>query len=91
MYPAGVSLLAVCLATALITDGQDALTSTRSSAVAVEAPSIDDFAWLAGHWRGEGLGGVCEEVWSQPLAGTMMGSCRLAERRDPVLRAHGAR
>lgn len=44
MYPAGVSLLAVCLATALITDGQDALTSTRSSAVAVEAPSIDDFA-----------------------------------------------
>ncbi len=77
MYPAGVSLLSVCLATALVTDGQDALTSTQSAATAVEAPSIDDFAWLAGHWRGEGLGGVCEEVWSQPLAGTMMGSFRL--------------
>ena len=39
--------------------------------------TIDDFAWLGGAWRGEGFGGVCEEIWSQPLAGTMMGSFRL--------------
>ena len=41
--------------------------------------TIDDFAWLAGPWRGEGFGGVCEEVWSHPLAGTMMGSFRLVQ------------
>jgi hypothetical protein len=46
-------------------------------------PSIEDFAWLAGHWRGEGFGGVCEEVWSAPLAGTMMGTFRLV-RDDEV-------
>ena len=72
--PACVSLLSICLATALVTEGQPPQTSTGTWA---EAPSIDDFAWLAGHWRGEGLGGVCEEVWSEPLAGTMMGSFRL--------------
>ena len=38
---------------------------------------IEDFDWLAGAWRGEGFGGVCEEVWSEPLAGTMMASFRL--------------
>jgi hypothetical protein len=45
--------------------------------------AIEDFAWLAGHWRGEGFGGVCEEVWSAPLAGTMMGTFRLV-RDDEV-------
>ena len=41
--------------------------------------SIDDFAWLAGHWRGEGFGGQVEEIWSQPLGGTMVGTFRLVK------------
>jgi Domain of unknown function (DUF6265) len=51
------------------------------SFVAAVAPraTVSDFAWLAGHWRGEGLGGQCEEIWSEPLAGTMMGSFRLVK------------
>jgi len=40
---------------------------------------IDDFAWLSGHWRGEGFGGQVEEIWSQPLGGTMVGTFRLAK------------
>ena len=71
------SLIAVCVATAVLTDGQKTQMSSTSSAPAQASPSIEDFAWLAGHWRGEGLGGLCEEIWSRPLAGTMMGSFRL--------------
>ena len=41
--------------------------------------SIDDFAWLAGHWRGEGFGAEVEEIWSQPLGGTMVGTFRLVK------------
>ncbi len=41
--------------------------------------SIDDFAWLAGHWRGEGFGGEVEEIWSRPLGGTMVGTFRLVK------------
>ncbi|ANM31358.1 hypothetical protein ABI59_19930 [Acidobacteria bacterium Mor1] len=50
-------------------------------AVAAELPSgqevtIEDFAWLAGAWIGEGFGGTLEEVWTPPRAGMMMGSFR---------------
>lgn len=47
-----------------------------AGAVAQESPeyTIDDFAWLAGHWQGEAFGGVCEEVWSPASAGTMIGT-----------------
>ena len=39
--------------------------------------SIKDVAWLAGNWKGEGLGGIVEESWSPALGGTMMGMFRL--------------
>lgn len=29
--------------------------------------------WLEGHWLGDGLGGVSEEIWSPPRGGVMMG------------------
>lgn len=38
---------------------------------------IEDLAWLAGYWRGEGLGGIIEELWTAPLAGRMIGAFRL--------------
>jgi hypothetical protein len=28
--------------------------------------TISDMAWLAGHWAGEALGGLSEEIWSDP-------------------------
>ncbi len=37
---------------------------------------INDYAWLAGHWVGEGFGGVSEEIWSPPADGAMMGMFR---------------
>jgi len=33
--------------------------------------------WLAGHWQGEAFGGITEELWAPPLAGSMMGSFKL--------------
>ena len=41
--------------------------------------SIEDVAWLEGHWSGEALGGIAEEIWSPSAANTMMGMFRLID------------
>jgi hypothetical protein len=47
-------------------------------AQAQTAPAtIDDAAWLAGRWVGEGLGGQLEETWAPPAGGQMVGHFRL--------------
>lgn len=38
--------------------------------------TVADFAWLAGHWSGEGLGGQCEEIWAPPVGDSMIGMFR---------------
>jgi len=38
--------------------------------------SIDQYAWLTGHWIGDGFGGVSEELWSEPKGGVMLGLFR---------------
>jgi hypothetical protein len=38
---------------------------------------IDDMKWLAGHWVGEAFGGTTEELWTEPVGGTMAGLYRL--------------
>ena len=40
------------------------------------AAGIDDIAWLAGHWSGEGFGGMAEDFISPPSDGQMMGMFR---------------
>jgi hypothetical protein len=45
---------------------------------------IGIMAWFAGTWRGNGLGGVTEEVWSAPEGGKMMGMYRLLKNGKPV-------
>lgn len=54
---------------------ENTLTITKDS-ISPEA-SINDAAWVAGHWTGEAFGGIGEEIWSKPLAGAMMGSYRM--------------
>ena len=48
------------------------------------AASIEDMAWLAGSWHGEGLGGTVEEVWSRPSAGAMMGMFKHIQEGEPT-------
>jgi len=47
--------------------------------------SIDDIAWLAGHWEGEGLGGQVEETWNAPSGGTMLGAFKLVHGESPSI------
>lgn len=39
--------------------------------------SLADVAWFQGIWKGEGLGGQCDETWSPAAAGSMVGTFRL--------------
>ena len=48
-----------------------------STSTATLAPAVDDLSWLVGHWKGTGFGGICEEVWSVPSAGTMVGTFKM--------------
>jgi len=45
-----------------------------------QKPNIEAVSWLAGSWSGEAFGGTAEEIWSQPIGGTMMGMFRLVEK-----------
>lgn len=47
--------------------------------VAARGPNatLENVAWIAGHWRGEALGGTVEEVWTPPLGPSMMASFKL--------------
>jgi uncharacterized protein DUF6265 len=51
-----------------------------SEAQNAQPTSINIIAWLAGSWRGEAYGGEVEEIWSQPVGGTMMGMFRIIEK-----------
>lgn len=43
------------------------------------AARIADLAWLAGYWRGPGLGAECEEIWSLPAGDRMQGIFTLGQ------------
>ena len=38
---------------------------------------ISQIEWMTGHWKGEAFGGITEEIWSPPAAGSMMFVFRL--------------
>jgi|SRR5690606_2959358 len=47
-----------------------------AQAQTLRAVTIDDAAWLAGRWVGEGFGGQMEEAWAPPVGGQMIGHFR---------------
>ena len=38
--------------------------------------SVEEMAWLTGNWVGEAFGGLAEDIWSEPVAGAMVGMFR---------------
>jgi hypothetical protein len=40
---------------------------------------IEQMAWLAGYWEGEGLGGTMEDIWMPPRDGVILGAFRLVQ------------
>lgn len=45
--------------------------------------TIEDAAWLAGRWVGEGFGGQMEEAWAPPVGGQMVGHFRYWREGEP--------
>lgn len=54
-------------------------TITADSVAAPIHVPIGAFHFIVGHWRGEALGGTCEEIWSPPLGNSMMCAFRLVK------------
>ncbi len=47
-----------------------------------ETLSIDRLSWLTGNWKGPRDGGVLEEIWLPPLAGTITALVRSSKDPD---------
>lgn len=39
--------------------------------------TIEEVSFISGYWLGEAFGGIIEEIWSNPLGNSMMGSFKL--------------
>ncbi|MCP4580927.1 MAG: hypothetical protein GY839_04875 [candidate division Zixibacteria bacterium] len=59
------------------TAGPDDNSKLSAAESSIETISLDKFSWLAGHWQGDAFGGICQEVWSPPSGGSMVGSFKL--------------
>ncbi|MEZ4853174.1 DUF6265 family protein [Flavobacterium sp.] len=47
-------------------------TLTYNNEKGVSKATLQDVEWISGTWRGEAMGGICEEFWDKPSAGTML-------------------
>lgn len=58
-----------------------ALVTGLASAQTASPPAakIEQMAWLAGYWEGEGLGGTMEDIWMPPRDGVILGAFRLVQ------------
>lgn len=62
-----------------------AQTAVATATQTTRNASLQDFAWLAGRWIGDGLGGRMEEVWSPPAGPQMVGHFQLDKDGAPAL------
>lgn len=46
--------------------------------------TLQEIAWIAGHWKGNAMGGSIEEIWTAPAGKAMMGSFRLIEGDNTI-------
>ena len=51
--------------------------SEATAKTEISESSIQDMAWISGHWTGEAMGGEFEETWNPPMAGEMMGMFKM--------------
>ena len=73
-------LFFLCSSSALFTQSQlTEHTLKLDNPANMPAVGIEDLAWLAGRWLGEGFDGTLEENWNPPMGGTMVATFRLVE------------
>ena len=80
-------VIAVLVGGVSVAEAQEAQATSAQTPNTVTAPegpgpqaTLNDMRWLVGHWKGTGLGGVSEEMWSEPAGGAMMGMYRLVTK-----------
>ncbi|MCF6361739.1 MAG: DUF6265 family protein [Cyclobacteriaceae bacterium] len=78
-----LSFMAIMVASQLYSQSFEN-TLTYDSLKGSPKASIHDFSWIAGHWKGEAMGGIIEEIWTPPLAGAMMGVFKLVDGNTVV-------
>ncbi len=69
-----VMLIAILNGTAQTTFPNTLQLNDTASSPKADLSAID---WLAGHWQGNAFGGLTEEIWTSPMAGSMMGAFKL--------------
>ena len=80
------SLLLLALAATQSLSAQSSLTENTlklDSTSNMPPARIEDLAWMAGRWIGEGFGGQLEETWNPPMGGAMVATFRLVSDNQP--------
>lgn len=80
--PCFLFILAVCVAVTPVM-AQSPKTPNTLSLDASSQPAratLNDMKLLVGHWQGDFLGGVAEELWLPPAGGAMVGVFRLVSQ-----------
>ena len=71
---------------AIFAEAQNSTPNTISAdtIAGFESPpsTLQDIAWVQGHWQGEAFGGIVEEVWTPPLGGSMMCAFKLVVNNE---------
>jgi len=80
---AGVVLASASVGAQIPGDHETAHTLKSVPGAARPKATLADMSWLVGRWKGNGLGGVSEEAWSDPAGGVMMGMYRLVIAGKP--------
>lgn len=59
--------------------------SQQALTAAAQHPTLDQFSWLEGRWRGEWGSRVAEQTWLEPKAGEIAGLFRVIEREKTLV------
>ncbi|WP_340201522.1 DUF6265 family protein [Ascidiimonas sp. W6] len=65
-----IFLLLIFMSAFVFSQREKTITLTQDTAI--EQIALNELSWIQGHWRGEAFGGIAEEIWSAPEAGSMM-------------------
>jgi len=79
MQRIGMVMVLLCMFMVTSLRAQESFSNTMTLAQGEKSPdaTLEDIAWIQGHWRGEAFGGITEEIWTPPLGGSMMCAYKL--------------
>lgn len=79
MRRVGMVMAMLCIFSVTALRAQESFSNTMTLSAGEESPdaTLEDIAWIQGHWRGKAFGGITEEFWTPPLGGSMMCAYKL--------------